>query len=191
VTVCSLLHTINQQPTQNNWGGKGFEIATNEYSMRGHGELCFNVSVSDLKYKRNTLVHIRWPNLPFFYWPFSQQTISFLRTTLAHLPAPTDYGRIQKYKRNILVHIRWPNLSFFYWPFSQQTISFLRTTLAHLPAPTDYGRPSHKYKPNRPSIKLQVDPTLKTSHTTDVTKLRFHMTSHFRMSRTHTHRTHT
>jgi hypothetical protein len=172
-------------------GGKGFEIATNEYSMRGHGELCFNVSVSDLKYKRNTLVHIRWPNLPFFYWPFSQQTISFLRTTLAHLPAPTDYGRIQKYKRNILVHIRWPNLSFFYWPFSQQTISFLRTTLAHLPAPTDYGRPSHKYKPNRPSIKLQVDPTLKTSHTTDVTKLRFHMTSHFRMSRTHTHRTHT
>mgnify|MGYP006122835187 CR=1 FL=1 len=125
-------------------GGKGFEIATNEYSMRGHGELCFNVSVSDLKYKRN-----------------------------------------------ILVHIRWPNLSFFYWPFSQQTISFLRTTLAHLPAPTDYGRPSHKYKPNRPSIKLQVDPTLKTSHTTDVTKLRFHMTSHFRMSRTHTHRIHT
>ena len=172
-------------------GGKGFEIATNEYSMRGRGELCFNVSVSDLKYKRNTLVHIRWPNLPFFYWPFSQQTFSFLRTTLAHLPAPTDYGRIQKYKRNILVHIRWPNLSFFYWPFSQQTISFLRTTLAHLPAPTDYGRPSHKYKPNRPSIKLQVDPTLKTSHTTDVTKLRFHMTSHFRMSRTHTHRTHT
>ena len=172
-------------------GGEGFEIATNEYSMRGHGELCFDVSVSDLKYKRNTLVHTRWPNLPFSYWPFSQQTISFLRTTLAHLPAPTDYGRIQKYKRNILVHIRWPNLSFFYWPFSQQTISFLRTTLAHLPAPTDYGRPSHKYKPNRPSIKLQVDPTLKTSHTTDVTKLRLHMTSHFRMSRTHTHRTHT
>ena len=125
-------------------GGKGFEIATNEYSMRGHGELCFNVSVSDPKYKRNILVHYAGPTFP------------------------SSTGL-----------------------FSQQTISFLRTTLAHLPAPTDYGRPSHKYKPNRPSIKLQVDPTLKTSHTTDVTKLRFHMTSHFRMSRTHTHRTHT
>ena len=27
-------------------GGAGFESATNEYSMRGHGELCLDVSIS-------------------------------------------------------------------------------------------------------------------------------------------------
>ena len=74
-------------------GGAGFDGTPNEYGIRGDGESCSDIRTSGPNFKGIFLVHARWPNFPFFHWPFSRKTIFLLQTTPVHLPAPADYGR--------------------------------------------------------------------------------------------------